>query len=507
VANVVDTERAVASPPVARSRRDWLAVAVPAALGAVAPLPILVRWPLGHTEAVSVDIAHRSIPQIMQLLRHTDAPLGAYYLLMHFWIRLGDSAVIVRVPSLFFAVAGVVVTVLLGRRVFGTKVGVAAGLMLAVCPLVVASAAEARPYSLMMALSACSTLLFLRAVENPTRSSRALYAIVSVFAVYSHLFAALTILAHIIALALRGRRVWRPLVSSYLVIGAAALPLFGFVATQQSKEVAWIPPMSLHQVTTTATQLAGGAALLLSTALLAIYAARMVAARWIRHRDSADWQRVAIGICLVTPPAVALVASIAKPLLLERYLIGSLPPLAIMTMAGAFALPRYAWRGGAVVVVAALMASSLWQTTHRSFRVDDAKHAVAGLAADSQPGDVVTFAPSELRVLFDYYLNRLPPDRAHRIVDVAVQRDAASAHTLYATEISSAALAKELATKQRIWIVGDDALPVRASSIDDPVVAFERSPAFAAYTVAAESRYGTMFVRLYVRTAPLPTSH
>jgi hypothetical protein len=229
----------------------------------------------------------------------------------------------------------------------------------------------------------------------------------------------------------------------------------------------------------------------------------VVVARWLHHRDSADWQRVAIGLCLVTPPVVALVASIAKPLLLERYLIGSLPPLAIMTMAGAFALPRYAWRGTAVAVVAALMASSLWQTSHRSFRVNDARRAAAGLAANSQPGDVVTFAPSALRVLFDYYLNRLPADRTQRVVDVALQQDAASAHTLYATEISAAALAKRLATEQRIWIVGDDALPIRASSVDDPVVAFERSPAFGAYTVAAESRYGTMYVRLYVRAAPL----
>jgi hypothetical protein len=68
-------------------------------------------------------------------------------------------------------------------------------------------------------------------------------------------------------------------------------------------------------------------------------------------------------------------------------------------------------------------------------------------------------------------------------------------------------LGKQLATKQRIWVVGDDALPVRASSVDDPVVVFERSAAFAAYTVAAEYRYGTMYVRLYVRTASLPTGH
>jgi hypothetical protein len=143
-------------------------------------------------------------------------------------------------------------------------------------------------------------------------------------------------------------------------------------------------------------------------------------------------------------------------------------------------------------------------TAHRSFRVNDAKRAVAGLAASSQPGDVVTFAPSELRVLVDYYLNRLPPARTRNIVDVALLQDAASANTLYATEISAAALAQQLATTQRIWIIGDDSLPVRGSSVDDPVVAFERSPAFGAYTVAAESRYGTMYVRLYVRAAPRP---
>ncbi|MDQ1484751.1 MAG: mannosyltransferase [Actinomycetota bacterium] len=485
----------------AQGRRFWRLWASPVAAASVAllaPLPVLARWPLGHTETVSVDVATRSLPAIMHVLRHTDAPLGAYYLMLHFWLQLGHGEAFVRLPSLFFAAAAVAVTVVLGRRIFGARVGVGAGLLLALSPLALGSSVEARPYPLMMLLSAGSTLLFMKAVEAGSKPARAQYALVGIVAIYAHLFAALTIAAHAVALAGHHRRVWRAFVIPFAAMAVGALPIFAFVVTQQSSENAWIPPLSLHGIVDTATRLTGGLALLGVIGVLAAFGATTVVARWRRERTEHAWRQLAVVLCLIVPPLVVTLLSLAKPLLLQRYLSEILPPLAIVTAVGVAALPKRAAQWGAASLVGCLLGGALWRMAHNPFRFDDARAAAAAVVANAQPGDVVTFAPSYKRVQFDYYFDRLPAGQRGMVTDIAFKQDAASAGTLYATEVSTPSLALRLRGRARIWIVGDVPLPPHLASATEPMVAFEQSPAFGAYRLERDSRFGGMHVRLFV---------
>ena len=81
-----------------------------AALSALATLPTLARQPLSWNEAVTLGAAQRSPSELWALLKHTDAPLGLYYLIIHGWLvalgwlGIGATAFWLRLPSALAAI-------------------------------------------------------------------------------------------------------------------------------------------------------------------------------------------------------------------------------------------------------------------------------------------------------------------------------------------------------------------------------------------------------------------
>lgn len=78
-------------------------------------VPVLVMFGIGlwgidrggmwRDEAVTFQVARRSLPQIWQLLHSVDAVHGLYYLLMHPVLALHPGEVALRLPSLCAAAA------------------------------------------------------------------------------------------------------------------------------------------------------------------------------------------------------------------------------------------------------------------------------------------------------------------------------------------------------------------------------------------------------------------
>src|SRR4051812_31246641 len=88
-------------------------------------------------EIASWSAATRTVPEILELGRHIDGVLVPYYLFLHFWIgRFGDSVESMRMPSMIAMTATAAACALLGRRLFGNKAGLLAGLLFAVVPAV-----------------------------------------------------------------------------------------------------------------------------------------------------------------------------------------------------------------------------------------------------------------------------------------------------------------------------------------------------------------------------------
>lgn len=481
-------------------REPWLATGLVVALAVAVSLRAVLRWSLWRDEIASVTVSERSVHGIQQVLHHTDAALGLYYAMLHFWLQLGTSDAFVRLPSLACFTVAAAVTVLLGAETIGWRCGVLAGLLFATSSLAINAAADARPYSLVVLLATLATLLFIKAVERPSAALLVSYTLLAILAIYAHFLAALVIVAHIFAVLVQPRATWKRFIVPYSTIGILSAPLIAFVALQQGSQVGWIPRLSTHSILATAGQLTGNTALLVCFALLGSVALVSDARMWASRSRIDVWQRYVIWLCLLVPPLFIIAISVVKPLLLSRYLDVTLPMLAIVAARGVLALPQRSVQPIAACTIVALSAVSTVHTISQPFRAEDPKALAAMVARDAAPGDVVTFAPAYTRLSFDYYFAQLPEHERSKLIDVALTKTPGQTGNLYATELPAAQLADALQGKPRIWVIGAGALfPQPPSKAPEPMIAVEHMPMFRDYQLTRVATFGGLHAELFVR--------
>jgi len=109
----------------------------------------------------------------------------------------GESEAAVRSLSACAAACAVPALYGLGRRLFGERTGVTAALLLALNPLFVQHAQNARSYGLLVALT-LSSFLFVEARRHPSSPSGGGYAATTgALAIYAHYVAAYVVLVHV----------------------------------------------------------------------------------------------------------------------------------------------------------------------------------------------------------------------------------------------------------------------------------------------------------------------
>ena len=132
----------------------------------------LDRGGMWRDEAVTFQVARRSVPQIWQLLHSVDAVHGLYYLLMHAVLAPHPGEVALRLPSVCAAAATAGLVAALGVRLGRPRVGLWAGLLYAVTPMAGHFAQEGRSYALVAAGVAGATLLLVRAARGREAGGR-----------------------------------------------------------------------------------------------------------------------------------------------------------------------------------------------------------------------------------------------------------------------------------------------------------------------------------------------
>lgn len=150
-----------------------------------------------YDEAASVGYASLPFSQLLPALGHADAFFGLYYGLLHFVVAQSSNEVAIRALSAVAAVAFVPAVAYLANRLSGWRASVAAAFIASISPLLLRTAHEARPYSLLVLVSTLMTIAFLSALERPRPVSFALYAALSVLGCYLHVFAIFLVGAHV----------------------------------------------------------------------------------------------------------------------------------------------------------------------------------------------------------------------------------------------------------------------------------------------------------------------
>ncbi|MGW7267272.1 glycosyltransferase family 39 protein [Streptomyces sp. NPDC054842] len=327
-------------------RRWRIGHAEAAVLGPVLAMLAMGLWGLDRggmwrDEAVTFQVARRSVPQIWHLLHEVDAVHGLYYLLMHPVLAVHPGEVPLRLPSVCAAAAAAGLVAALGSRLCRPRVGLWAGLLYAAAPAVGHYAQEGRSYAMVAAGAAWATLLLVRAVTAPPRPAEAGararvggwwgYGAVVAVTCLLHELAVLLLLAHAATLA-RARvpgRIWRGWLCAAGAALAVLLPL-ALVSHGQAAQVAWLVPPDGRSVERLAEGFAGP-----SRAVLAAY---LVLAACALSPGSAPRGRlsltaVALPLALV-PPAVLMGVSHAVPLYDERYVLYALAGVPLLAAAG-----------------------------------------------------------------------------------------------------------------------------------------------------------------------------
>ncbi|MFW6153090.1 MAG: glycosyltransferase family 39 protein [Halobacteriota archaeon] len=119
-----------------------------------------------------------------------------YNALMWGWVGLtGTSEAMVRLPSVAFSIATIPVLYLLVRRLFDRPTAAVATLLLAISPLQIWYAQEARMYALLVLLTVVSAYLLLRLVESYDRRVAVVYVLVGALLGYTHVYGLFVLLA------------------------------------------------------------------------------------------------------------------------------------------------------------------------------------------------------------------------------------------------------------------------------------------------------------------------
>lgn len=410
----------------------WL---VPFALSAIAAGLRFYRidaQSLWYDEGISAFQLTRDYAEIARAAAGDTHPPLYYWLLKAWGTLFGATELGLRSLSAVLGVAAVAVLWLLGRILFGTLAATCAALLLAISPLAVYYAQEVRMYTLVV-------LLGLVAAYAYARRSYALYALAAAATLYSqYLGAALLAALHLHSLATwraRPRCEW----VRWLGWNAVAallflpwLPVFVDQSTQRALNTSPRAPGALLRDTLAA--MGGGLAtgdlsLLGGIVLVALAVVGVV----LGPRRSPG--ATLLGVCLwVAPLLLVLTLALRSGLFEQRYLLLSVPGMALLAGSGAARLaalsaPRRAHRVAApllallLLVPSGMLSGTALQQQYFDPRLarDDYRGVAATIATQARPTDaIVLAAPNQVEVFSFYYRGPLPlyPLPAQRPIDV-----------------------------------------------------------------------------------------
>jgi hypothetical protein len=134
-------------------------------------------------ETFSVWMASHSVPDMLQWIVKIDQHPPLYYLLLHYWMaQYGDTPYYARLLSALFGAATIPIIYLIGKRMSGAVMGLAAAVLLALSLFNIYFAQETRMYTLLTFNAAVAIYALVRLLTD----SRSLRPIGSQFREYLH---------------------------------------------------------------------------------------------------------------------------------------------------------------------------------------------------------------------------------------------------------------------------------------------------------------------------------
>jgi len=310
----------------------------------------------------------------------------------------GTAEWVLRLPAAIFGVALVPMVYLLGTRCAGRTAGLLAALLIALSAFHVWYSLEARMYSLLALASCAYAWGALRDLQQPGRQSAVLLVVIGLALLLSHPYGALNWFA-VSAVTLWQTKQRGRLLRLLIVMLAVFLP-FAVALLAHAVEITAMgfglpdptPAFLLQQLLALTSGLLPGLVVCAIAALLP-------------SRTAAPSSALPMLLALTLVPGIlGYLASLAtRPILIDRYLIGTLPALIVLATIGGTRWPigrRGTFAVAAVVTLAGGFSLVLAAPQHRP----DWRAAAALVATRLQPGDCVAVHPAYDTYTWRYYM-------------------------------------------------------------------------------------------------------
>jgi len=359
-----------------------------------------------------------------------------YYLLLHYWMQWSDyDEGRLRLLSVLLSLAALPAIYLIGRRLGGVWVGLAAALLLACSPFDLRFAQELRMYALLNLAAAWALVGFVALLADPAGAARGrdlgawtLLVLGSIVALYAHNLGVLLPLATTcVAATLWWRRPDRAalarrwLLANLLVLLAWA-PFWPELLRQTGVATwYWIPVPTPGYIGSTQLKLAYGLPDLATPLAVAGLAGclGLTVLGWRALPKGSPW-RLALPALALLPALIAIVVSWTyRPVYLPRPLIWTGLPVALLLASGLVAAlsqrrrPRLALGIALVLLTAAGNGYGLWHYYEASNKA--AWREIAPMAVElSAPGGFAIMPHGDF-VTLEYYLEREAGEAAPRV--------------------------------------------------------------------------------------------
>ena len=400
-------------------------------LGACLRLATLGRQSLWLDESFSYWMANRSWTALLASLPFNDTHPPLYYLSLQPMIALGGSEWVLRLPSALFSVVSIGLVFALGKELFNRTTALIAAFIVAIAPIQIWFAQEARMYALVSMLALAAGLFAVRALRTNRWPDWLMLGLCEGLALLTDIAALWFVIAVNVAWLLAVKAHWRsgrfwPWLMAQLFAFCLYLPWVPGLLQQLSNGITnWIPPATVTIMARTLTDFTGSyeqrstpeslltlIALVTPFVLAARGLFREMAARKMAYLLLGCWFFIPIGLAFlisqpyISVPLLSLLVGQGRSIFLTRNLIVASFPLYLLLARSLTLSPR---RARFVILAALVMMSgvSYYQNVLHDSK-EDFRAAAQIVTAQAVPSDLILFAPPYIELPFAYYYNRSP---------------------------------------------------------------------------------------------------
>lgn len=366
---------------------------------------------------------------LIEALNH-DPNMRLYYALANIWIRIFPNASdgLLRALSAVFSVASIPVVFLLGRSLVtdqkkATAIGLIAAFLITINAYFIRYAQEFRSYSLTLLLTALSTFLLIKVIEDSESKHHwpIWYTIVSAAAIYSHLFALFLIASQAATLPIllinKNKNYYQFKRLAGCGFGIVCLilpiPISVIIKGEGLSGIAWISEPTLSTVKSFLIAITGNQGKPLFALYLLSGCIGIFSGLGFKQDFITKWKYALMASCLFLPVILTLaISKIIFPIFQAHYLLYVMPYLAVFAATGIVALASFRWKsikyrplfipvGIGVLVLFALLSTNGIQSYYENYQKTDWRNATQLLTTRCSEGLRLYYAPfMDISVLY-----------------------------------------------------------------------------------------------------------